>query len=133
MQISAYFFFHGRTEEAMRFYQSALGGDLEISRNGDTPVAADLPQDSPDKVMHATLRGDDFTLMASDNRPGSHQEKDANIALCIAFDNEDKARATFEKLSAGGNITIPLQKAFWGALFTEFTDKYGIEWMINCG
>jgi PhnB protein len=64
-QMTAYLFFHGRTEEAMTFYQSALGGELEISRNGDTPIAADLPEDSRDKVMHATLRGDDFNLMAS--------------------------------------------------------------------
>ena len=133
MQMSPYFFFHGRTEEAMLFYQSALGGELEISRNGDAPFAADLPKDSLDKVMHATLRGDGFSLMASDNRPASHQEKDGDVALCIGFSDEADARAAFEKLSAGGRVTVPLQKAFWGALFTEFTDKYGIGWMINCG
>ena len=131
MQISAYLFFYGRTEEAMRFYQSALGGELEISRNGEAPFAADLPQDSLDKVMHAALRTEDFNLMASDNHSGSPRESD--IALCVAFSNEAKAKEVFDKLSAGGDVTIPLQKAFWGALFAQFTDKYGINWMVNCG
>jgi PhnB protein len=131
MQISAYLFFYGRTEEALRFYQSALGGEVEISRNREAPFAADLPLDSLDNVMHGTLRGDDFNLMASDNRPGFPRESD--IALCIAFSNEAKARNVFDKLSAGGNVTIPLQQAFWGALFAQFTDKYGINWMVNCG
>jgi PhnB protein len=131
MQISAYLFLHGRTEEVMRFYQSALGGELEISHNRDAPFAADLPKDSLDSVMHATLRGKEFNLMASDNQPASHQERASNVALCIAFDNEETARTAFEKLSTGGTITVPLQKAFWGALFAQFTDKYGTEWMIN--
>jgi PhnB protein len=133
MQMSAYFFFHGRTEEAMKFYQSALGGELEISRNRDAPFAADLPKDSLDDVLHATLRGNDFTLMASDNRPNAHQEQSPNIALCLNFTDEPKCQEVFKALSIGATITVPLQKAFWGALFTEFTDQYGINWMLNCG
>ena len=133
MQISAYVFFYGRAEEAMKFYQSALGGELEISRNGESPMAADVPKEWHDKVMHSTLKGDGFDIMASDGRPGSHQEKESNIALAIGLSDEAKAKDVFDKLSAGGNVTMPLEKQFWGALFGQFTDKFGIDWMINCG
>jgi PhnB protein len=66
-------------------------------------------------------------------REGSHQEKESNIALAIGLADEAKAHDVFNKLSAGGNVTMPLEKQFWGALFGQFTDKYGIDWMINCG
>ena len=133
MQVSAYLFFYGRTEEAMKFYQSALGGELEISLNGDSPMGADVSAAWKDKVMHSTLRGDGFDIMGSDGREGSQQEKESNIALCIGLSDEAHAKEVFEKLSAGGNVTMPLEKMFWGALFGQLTDKYGIDWMINCG
>ena len=131
-QISAYLFFYGRTEEAMRFYQSALGGELEISRNGEAPFAADLPQDSLDKVMHATLRTEDVNLMASDNHSGSPRGI-RHRALRRILQRSQSQGGLRQTLSAGGDVTIPLQKAFWGALFAQFTDKYGINWMVNCG
>jgi PhnB protein len=133
MQISPYLFFYGRTEEAMKFYQSALGGELEISRNGDSPMSEDVSKEWRDKVMHSTLKGDGFDLMASDGREGSPQEKESNVSLAIGLADESKAKDVFDKLSAGGNVTMPLEKMFWGALFGQLTDKYGIDWMINCG
>jgi PhnB protein len=133
MQVSPYLFFYGRTEEAMKFYQSALGGELEISRNGDSPMSDDVSKEWRDKVMHSTLKGDGFDIMASDGREGSPQEKESNISLAIGLADEAKAKEIFDKLSAGGKVTMPLEKMFWGALFGQFTDKYGIDWMVNCG
>jgi PhnB protein len=133
MQVSPYLFFYGRTEEAMKFYQSALGGELEISRNGDSPMGDDVSKEWRDKVMHSTLKGDGFDIMASDGREGSPQEKESNISLAIGLADEAKAKEVFDKLSAGGKVTMPLEKMFWGALFGQLTDKYGIDWMVNCG
>ena len=133
MQVSPYLFFYGRTEEAMKFYQSALGGELEISRNGDSPMGDDVSKEWRGKVMHSTLKGDGFDIMASDGREGSPQEKESNISLAIGLADEAKAKEVFDKLSAGGKVTMPLEKMFWGALFGQLTDKYGIDWMVNCG
>jgi PhnB protein len=132
MQISPYLFFYGRTEEAMKFYQSALGGELDISRNSDSPMGAELPKEWQDKVMHSTLKSDGFDIMASDGREDSPQAKESNISLAIGLSDEAKAKEVFDKLSAGGTVTMPLEKMFWGALFGQFTDKYGIDWMVNC-
>jgi PhnB protein len=133
MQISAYLFFYGKAEEAMKFYQSAIGGELDISRMSDGPMAAEAPEEWRDKVMHSTLKGDGFDIMASDGGPDSKPEKESNISLCVALSDEAKARDIFDKLSVGGTVTMPLEKQFWGATFGQLTDKFGFDWMINCG
>ena len=97
MQVSPYLFFYGRTEEAMKFYQSALGGELEISRNGDSPMGDDVSKEWRDKVMHATLKGDGFDVMASDGREGSPQEKESNISLAIGLADESESQRSFRQ------------------------------------
>ena len=37
----------------------------------------------------------------------------------------------FAKLSAGGSVTMPLQETFWGAYYGLWTDRFGINWMVN--
>jgi PhnB protein len=130
VQLSAYLFLYGKCEEAMEFYKAALGGELEMNRQSDSPQP--VPAGWEQKIMHATLRGDGFELMASDGGPDSHQEKESNISLCIAMADEAKARDVYAKLSAGGKATMPMEQQFWGAIFGTLTDKYGIDWMINC-
>ena len=51
--------------------------------------------------------------------------------ISVAADSEEEARKLFDELSQGGSVVMPLEKAFWGALFSMFTDKYGIQWMIS--
>jgi PhnB protein len=132
MELSAYLFLHGKCEEAMHFYQSALGGELHMQRFREAPDHGGVPDDWKDKIMHATLQGEDFELMASDGREETAPAKGSNVALTLANRDEARAREVFEKLSAGGTVTMPLEKMFWGALFGQFTDKYGFDWMINC-
>jgi PhnB protein len=132
MELSVYLFLHGKCEEAMRFYQSVLGGELHLQRFRDSPGHPDVADDWKDKIMHASLEGEGFELMASDGREGTAPVKESSIALTLANSDEARAREVFEKLSAGGTVTTPLEKMFWGALFGQFTDKYGFDWMINC-
>jgi len=132
MEISPYLFFNGNCEEALEFYRSALGGDLQISRYEGSPMAADLPDDWKTKVMHATLTSGDATFMASDSGPGNERPQGKNIAMSIGTADEAAADRIFAKLSEGGNVTMPLQKTFWGAKFGMLVDKFGIEWMVNC-
>jgi PhnB protein len=133
MQLSVYLFMYGKCEEAMKFYQSALGGKLDIQLVGDSPAKEQWPESWHGKVMHSTLKGDGFDIMGTDGSPDSHQEKESNISLTIGLSDEAKAHELFDKLSAGGKVTMPMEKMFWGALFGQFTDKYGFDWMINCG
>ena len=47
-------------------------------------------------------------------------------------DSKEEGKKLFDALSAGGNITMPLQDMFWGAYFGSLTDRFGVQWMLNC-
>ena len=116
----------------MEFYQSVLGGELEISRFGDY-ASPDMPvsDDQKDKVMHSTLRNDSLSFMASDVMPGRKMVFGDSVMLSIAGTDEAQLTKFFNELSDGGKVTIPLAKQVWGDTFGMFDDKYGIHWLVN--
>jgi PhnB protein len=115
----------------MAFYKNCLGGELNMQKVGESPMAANMPQQMQDKIMHASLKTDGFTIMASDLCDESGVIKGNNVSLLLDCDSEEQVRGTYEKLSEGGKKTHPLDKTFWNALFGDLTDKYGINWMFN--
>src|SRR5215218_2456203 len=68
--LQPYLFFNGRCEEAVEFYKSALGAEVEmllrVKDSPDPPPPGMYPPGSENKVMHASLRVGDQVLMASD-------------------------------------------------------------------
>ncbi|HEY7994787.1 MAG TPA: VOC family protein [Candidatus Eremiobacteraceae bacterium] len=133
MQVAPYIFITGgRCEEALNFYKSVLGGDIkDISRWKDAPAEMGMPADMGNRVMHSTFSAPGVSFMASDSQPTTTYG-DGPISLCVSADNEADAKRVFNALSTGGKVEVPLDKAFWGALFGMFTDKYGIDWMVTC-
>lgn len=131
-QLSPYLHFNGNCEEAMNFYQSVLGGELEISRFGDY-ASTDMPvsEDQKNSIMHSTLKTNDFSFMASDGMRDHALAIGENISISIAGTDEAKLTKYFNGLSAGGKVTMPLSKQVWGDAFGMFTDKFGIHWMVN--
>ena len=133
MQLAPYIFITGgRCEEALNFYKSVLGGEItDISRWKDAPADMGMPAEMGNRVMHSTFSAPGITVMASDSQPTTTYG-DGPISLCVTTDNEADAKRIFNALSTGGKVEVPLDKAFWGAWFGMFTDKYGIDWMVNC-
>jgi len=133
-QLSPYLGFNGSCEEAMKFYQSVLGGELEISRFGDF-ASPEMPVEDSYKnnVMHASLKNDTLSFMASDGAPGRPVTFGDNISMSIGGTDMELLTKFFNGLSAGGTITMPLAKQVWGDTFGMFTDKFGVHWMINIG
>lgn len=120
-----------KCKEAMEFYEKALGGKITMLQTvGESPMAGEMPADKQKLIMHATFQGKDFEFFASDMMRDKALVGD-NIAMSLNCDNEKEAQDFFAQLSEGGEIFMPLEKVFWGALFGMLTDKYGIEWMIN--
>ena len=130
MSVVPYLFFKGNCKEAMGFYKSVFGGELNIQTMGDVPKEAQMPGADPNNVMHAALRGP-ITLYASDSRQAS--EHTAKIELTIGGTDEAQMRQIFDKLAEGGKVKMALQKMFWGDIYGQLTDKYGIDWMMNIG
>ncbi|MBF9222766.1 VOC family protein [Hymenobacter ruricola] len=132
VHLSPYLFFNGNCREALAFYQSCLGGELNLVRYGDSPAAAHLPADAQENIMHGTLTTKDFILMASDTgRMGGSLTVGNNLRMSLHFDNDPEIEATFARLSDGGEVIDALADMPWGGKFGTLADRFGIAWMFN--
>lgn len=134
--IAAYLNFDdGKTEEAFAFYREVFGvGPPAIMRFKENPGAGKLPKEEENLILHINLNlGENLMLMGSDvpRSMGMKVVMGNNIHLLIDAESEAEAKTIYAKLSAGGKVHMELQKTFWGALYANFTDKFGVEWMIN--
>lgn len=127
--LNPYLSFSDNARQAMEFYRDTFGGELTLNTFGEFGA-----KDSPDadKVMHAKLTTDHgFTLMASDTPAGMEPTPGSSISISVSGEDADDLRRYWEKLSAGGTVTMPLEKQTWGDEFGMCVDKFGIPWMIN--
>ena len=133
--LNPYLNFNGNTEEAFNFYKSVFGGEfITLQRFRDTPEAGKIPANEQDKIMHVALPiGPGNILMATDalESMGLKLVAGNNITLSINADSEAEADKLFNALAVGGQVSMPLEKAFWGAYFGMLTDQFGIQWMVN--
>jgi PhnB protein len=133
--IHPYLSFSGNCEEAMNFYRSVFGGEFQsLMRFKDLPSEKPLPEKTGQQVAHVSLPvGEGTYLMASDSPEGFGPPFKAgnNFAVLIYPKSKEEADRLFSGLSAGGQVTMPLDNAPWGAYFGMFTDKFGINWMVN--
>lgn len=134
MSIEPYLFFNGRCEEAIDFYQKALGAEVSmLTRFKDSPEPHQpgmLPPGSENKIMHVNLRIGDTNVMASDGRCTGKTEFQG-FGLSLPAVNEADAKRKFTGLSEGGQVQMPLGKTFWSPLFGMVSDRFGVLWMIG--
>ena len=133
-KVNTYLNYDGTAEEAFTFYKSVFGGEfLMVSRMSDMPGTENLAEDEKNRIMHISLPIGEDMLMASDIMPsmGHTLQLGTYAYISIFTDSREEADRIFNGLSAGGEIEMPLEDAFWGDYFGAFKDKYGINWMIN--
>ena len=146
MRLNPYPSFRDNASEAMAFYQSVFGGDLETSTFGDMHASEDPAE--AQKVTHSMLSiADGLTLMGSDTpnsmefTPRSSADSPAGMTftpragapIALTGDEEGVLRGYWDALVDGGTVTADLVKAPWGDYFGMCTDKYGVEWMVDIG
>lgn len=127
--ITPYLSFNGNCKEAMEFYKSCLGGELEISLVGDSPMAEQMP-DKKDWVMHSMLKSDAMVIMAADLMMGGELHEGNNVTLTISGGSLAELKELFAKFAEGGKVRQPLQAAFFGT-YGDLTDKYGFHWAFQ--
>lgn len=121
--------FHGRCKEAMNFYKSIFGGELELQIAGDSPAKEHITPELHDKVLHSHLKGGMIEMMATDMAPVAPIEGNT-IYLALICKDEAEIKSLFEKLSEKAKIEQPLQKAFFG-WFGSLEDQFGRHWMFQ--
>lgn len=131
--VKPYLFFGGRCEEALEFYRTALGAQVEMLMHyKDSPEPTPpgmLPPGFENKVMHATFHIGGSTLMASDGcKEGQGFD---GFSLSLVVPSAAEADKAFAALSAGGQVKMPLAKTFWSPRFGMVTDRFGIGWMVS--
>lgn len=130
-----YLTFAGNCEEAFNFYRSVFGGEFTyVGRFKDMPSEQPIPESEKNKIMHISLPlANNTALMGSDSSEafGQATVTGNNFSLSVNTESEEEAKKIFSGLSAGGKVTMPLDKTFWGSYFGMLVDKFGIQWMVS--
>ena len=131
MQVQSYLFFEGRTEEAIEFYQKAVGAKVEmLMRNKESPDSPPPGMKAPpEKIMHAAFRIGDTQVLASD---GMCSGAPSFQGFSLTLDTRDDAEAKrfFAALAEGGQVKMPLTPTFFSSNFGMLTDRFGLGWMV---
>ena len=131
MQIQPYLFFEGRCDEAVAFYRAALGAEVAmLMRYKESPDAR--LTGSEEKVMHATLRIGESTVLVSDGHCGG-KPSFQGFALSLTVPSDAEAERLFAALGDGGQVQMPLTKTFFSTCFGMVADRFGVLWMVYVG
>lgn len=130
--IQPYLFFGGRCEEALEFYRSALGAQVDmLLRHKDSPEPSPAGMLQPgfeNKIMHTCFRVGGTAIMASDGcQEGSNF---SGFSLSLSVPTEAEADRVFALLADGGQVQMPLTRTFWSPRFGMLTDRFGVGWMV---
>lgn len=130
-RINSYLTFNGNCREAMVFYKECLGGELVLQTVGESPLSEQMPDKMKENVVHSTLVNDKIILMGTDMVGEQGLVKGNAVSLMLNCVSEEEIKEFYKKLASGGKATHPLHDTYWGALFGDLIDKYGIHWLLN--
>ena len=125
--------FDGNCAEAMKFYQSCLGGELSITRVADTPMKDHLPPEQHQKLAHARLKSGAIELSATDWLHPTRTPKQGNtVAMYINGGKYEELRIIFDRLAAGADRALldDLRDLPFGT-YGHLADKYGVHWFFQ--
>lgn len=132
--LNPYLNFNGNCQEAFDFYKSVFGGDFTmVARFGEMPKEYKGGDHEDNKIMHISLPIEGGNVLMGSDVPEAMPKAPtgSNVNLSLHPVTRAEADKLFAGLSAGGHVIMPMADAFWGSYFGMFTDKFGINWMIN--
>ncbi|MFC4242087.1 VOC family protein [Gryllotalpicola reticulitermitis] len=129
VSFTPYLSFRGQAREAMGFYQSVFGGELNVTTFAEGNMTDGV---NPDEVMHSQIDGP-VPLMGADVPESMPLTQGSSISLCFSGDASglDTGRDYWAKLAEGGQVSMPLDLAPWGDYYGSVTDKFGMSWMFD--
>lgn len=132
-QAIAYLAFNGNCAEAMRTYEKALGGKLEVLMSGaDSPMAAQIPKEFADRILHARLVLPGGGMLYAGDAPAHlPYEGIKGVSITVDYATVAEAEKVFDALAAGGQVTMAMQPAFWAKRWGMLVDRFGTPWIVN--
>ena len=130
MTFNPYLFFSGNCRDAFTRYQEILGGELFLMPMSEVPDGTEVPEGSPDLIIHAALTVNGSLLMASDDPTGDGGPA-KGISVSYTVKDAGEAKRVFDALAEGGEVTQPLTETFFSPAFGMCVDRFGVPWMIN--
>jgi PhnB protein len=115
----------------MTFYKECFGGDLTMMTVGESSEASKMKGEDPKHVFHSSLSNGSIELLGSDLAPQEGLSKGNTMALALQCSSEQEMRTFFSKLSSGGKTNYAPAQTSWGALYGQFVDRFGNEWMLT--
>ena len=129
-RLNPYLSFKDNAREAMEFYKTVFGGKLDLNTFKEFHASQDPSEDN--KIMHAQLETENgLVLMGADTPTHMEYTPGTNGSISLSGENETELRGYYEKLAAGGMVTMPIDRAPWGDIFGMCTDKFGVNWLVN--
>jgi PhnB protein len=133
MKLSIHLTYKGQCEAAFAFYQRCLGGTIvTMLKYGDSPIAAQVPLEWQDNIVHATLTFGELSLAGVDLLPTDYARPEGFFTL-LEVDEPSEAERIFHSLAENGIVKLPMQETFWASRFGVLVDPFGIPWEISCG
>ncbi len=132
MTLNPYLNFNGNCEEALRFYETALGGNIDcLIPHAGTPAEAHVAPEWRDQIMHGRITGNGQAIMASD-ACGERYQQPQGFSVALNIKEPAEAERVFRALSENGQVRMPIQETFWAHRFGMVVDRFGTPWMVNC-
>ena len=132
--IHPYLFFNGSCEQAIEFYRKALGAEIEMmmrfKESPEPPPPGAVPPGFENKIMHASFRVGQTTVLASDGC-SADKLRFQGFSLSLSVPTEAEADRAFNTLADGGQVKMPLMKTFFSPRFGMLEDRFGIGWIIQ--
>jgi PhnB protein len=133
MQANVYLMFKGNCEEAFKYYAKVTGGKIEaMMPHKGSPAEAQTPPEWQDKILHASMKIGNTSIMASDAPPGRQYKENGGFCVSLGVDTPAEAERIFKALADGGNVHMPMDKTFFAARFGMLRDRFGTPWMVIC-
>jgi PhnB protein len=129
-QLNPYIRFNENCREAMTFYQSVLGGELQLQTVGETPMREQMPAKTHERILHAELRRDGLVLMGSDMMGSDGVSMGTAYSMVLVCSTKDEIESLYAEFAEGGTIGHPLEEAFFGTI-GDCTDRFGVHWMLQ--
>jgi PhnB protein len=134
LQATPFLLFDGDCAEAMTFYHRCLGGELTLTKLGDTPMKDQFPPEKHNRLINAHLKSGAIDISATDwmASPAYEPIKGNMLSIFVIGGAYDELKAVFDKLANGASKEKfqELHDMPFG-IYGQFTDRYGVPWIFK--